>query len=755
MASISEAGAQQPASQTLDPRTMVPVLDDPRLADVRVAWNAGDHVQASRAMAAAIAQHAPVGVERARWHYLLGRSRAQAKDLAAASAAFDEANRTAWALSDYAALEAAQAYANLGKHDLAAQRAAAVAGELPITTRARLVRADALDAMGSKEDAVQIWREHLAANPTGVRWTDGAVRIAQALMEGGFDTNRAVDALRLLRRVLSEAPSSKQASTAAEMEREILASMPDAEREKYDAWPAEVLLKRAEALEDAGRRPASLAEAEELLEDLEGAQLRGSVGCSATFLQARLLGLDRKRRTESARAYTTAADRCAGHKTELVKVLYAGAKMNAQVGFAPQARAMFERVEKEFAEHSYADDARLRGARVALLMRDEARFEKMLSTMAEDYPEGDMIEDGLFELALHRIDKGKWAEAVAPLEKSVRVRPREKQYWTGGRAAYFLARAYEQTGKTELAREMFERVVADYPLSYYMVLAHGRLRAKNPGAEAEAVKRAEAAAPVMEEPGALPAKLSGPGFQRAVELLALEQIEDARDEVRDLDLGTEDADALWIVARLYARAQATRIAHQVARSRSDDWSSVYPQGKWREAWQLAYPQMYKDIVDRETSASGIPVPLAYGIMREESAFDAGAVSWADAYGLMQLIMPTAQGVARSLKIKVDESALKKPEVNVKLGCKLLGNLRGMFPSAPVMAIPSYNAGAGATKRWLRNRSNDDFDLWVEHITYDETRGYTKRVLSTMAVYAYLYYPNELAEALQLPEQLDL
>jgi soluble lytic murein transglycosylase len=97
-------------------------------------------------------------------------------------------------------------------------------------------------------------------------------------------------------------------------------------------------------------------------------------------------------------------------------------------------------------------------------------------------------------------------------------------------------------------------------------------------------------------------------------------------------------------------------------------------------------------------------------MREESAFDANVVSWADAYGLMQLIMPTAKGVAQSLKMKVDESSLKRPEVKIQLGCKLLGNLRGVFPSAPVMAIPSHNAGAGATKRWLGSRTSDDFDL---------------------------------------------
>jgi soluble lytic murein transglycosylase len=93
-------------------------------------------------------------------------------------------------------------------------------------------------------------------------------------------------------------------------------------------------------------------------------------------------------------------------------------------------------------------------------------------------------------------------------------------------------------------------------------------------------------------------------------------------------------------------------------------------------------------------------------------------------------------------------------VNVKLGCKLLSSLRAMFPQRPELAIPSYNAGAGATHRWVTGRQHDAFDLWVEDIPYDETRGYTKRVLSSVLVYAYLYEPEHMTEALALPHTID-
>ncbi len=739
---------------------MKPILQDPRLAAVRGAVDAGDAAWAAREMRAAMGQHQPQGVEKARWSLLLGRMLMDAKDPAGAATAFDQAgSEPTWVLRDVAWVEAAEAYLAAGKHAEARARAEGVSRDASVADRALLVRADALDALGDKEQALLIWKGRLAADPGGARWEVGALRLARALIDPPIEEARVVDALQGLRRVMSEAPSTSHEREARALEAEALEKLGPAQRARLSDWPVETRLRRAEVLADRGRRAEALDELTALIEDLGGAQREGSVGCAATALKGKLQSQVKKMRQASADTYGEAVRRCERHKGELPGVLYAGAKVLAQVGRLGPALAMFGRVEKEFGGHRLADDARLRGARVALLMRDEAKFEAMLSAMGSDYPEGDMVEDGLFELALHHIDKGAWDKAVAPLERSVQVRPREKQHWVSGRARYFLGRAYEATGRRDQGHDAYRQVILENPLSYYMILAHGRLRARAPEQAAEALRKAELAAetavgPVVPQ-GELPAKLKTPAFERAVELLRLGDVAGGRAEVKSLGLGDGDGDALWVVARVYERAGDARLAHQVARMRTDDWSRSYPRGGGREAWALAYPQVYLDLVRRETDAAGIPVSLAYGIMREESAFDPAVVSWADAYGLMQLIMPTATTVARPLKMKVDEAALKRPEVNIKLGCTLLGSLRGMFPSAPVMAIPSYNAGAGATRRWLRERTADDFDLWVERITYEETRGYTKRVLSSVAVYAYLYEPNDLVSALQLPDQLDL
>jgi soluble lytic murein transglycosylase len=140
-------------------------------------------------------------------------------------------------------------------------------------------------------------------------------------------------------------------------------------------------------------------------------------------------------------------------------------------------------------------------------------------------------------------------------------------------------------------------------------------------------------------------------------------------------------------------------------------------------------------------------------MREESAFDPDAESPADAYGLMQLILPTAKTMARPLGLPSDRTALKRPSVNVALGSSVLAKYAAAFPENPLLAIPAYNAGPNNPKRWLRDRPNADFDIWVELIPFVETRRYIKRVLSSRAAYAFLYQRSDFETFARLPSKV--
>ena len=56
-------------------------------------------------------------------------------------------------------------------------------------------------------------------------------------------------------------------------------------------------------------------------------------------------------------------------------------------------------------------------------------------------------------------------------------------------------------------------------------------------------------------------------------------------------------------------------------------------------------------------------------------------------------------------------------------------------------------------RWLAARPDDDFDLWVEQVPYEETRGYVKRVLASESAYAFLYAPQAMDDVLAIPSRV--
>jgi soluble lytic murein transglycosylase len=57
-----------------------------------------------------------------------------------------------------------------------------------------------------------------------------------------------------------------------------------------------------------------------------------------------------------------------------------------------------------------------------------------------------------------------------------------------------------------------------------------------------------------------------------------------------------------------------------------------------------------------------------------------------AYGLMQLVPPTAKTMARPLSLPSSPTALKQPAVNVALGSRYLGVLLRRFPHDPLLPL---------------------------------------------------------------------
>jgi soluble lytic murein transglycosylase len=130
-----------------------------------------------------------------------------------------------------------------------------------------------------------------------------------------------------------------------------------------------------------------------------------------------------------------------------------------------------------------------------------------------------------------------------------------------------------------------------------------------------------------------------------------------------------------------------------------------------------------------------------GLIRQESAFNAQAVSPAGAMGLMRLMPETAKQMGKQLKIaKFKESRLTAdPKFNVTLGRAYLDKLVDRFGGSYLLATAAYNAGPNRVRQWIDTYGDPrlaDTDVvdWIESIPFDETRNYVQRVMENLQVY---------------------
>jgi soluble lytic murein transglycosylase len=125
-------------------------------------------------------------------------------------------------------------------------------------------------------------------------------------------------------------------------------------------------------------------------------------------------------------------------------------------------------------------------------------------------------------------------------------------------------------------------------------------------------------------------------------------------------------------------------------------------------------------------------------MRQESLFDAHAVSVANAKGLTQVIPSTGQYIAERLSWEnFEDRDLLRPYVSVAFGAYYLDEQLRLFNGNKAAALAAYNAGPGYTQDWVR-LSGGDVDALVATITFEETRRYLQRIYSHYTIYRTLY-----------------
>ncbi|MEO8981150.1 MAG: transglycosylase SLT domain-containing protein [Polyangiaceae bacterium] len=736
-----------------------PLLTLPSLASVASLVEMSTPAAAAHELESILEKSPPPPDERFRYDFLLGRLYEQDSQFAPALAAYARVSAGNSSLTSYARIAEARALLALGRTKEVEARVALVPDEEPAARLKWPVLAEAARLRGDRSAAIAAYGHVLTNLSPGSERADNELRLAILLLEPGpAGADRSPDllqALDLSRHIQNELSASRATLSAAQaLEGRALAALPEPSRDEHTARSSAERLEQARALFDARRFTDARAAVDETLSALTDTERKGATGCELQFLLGKALS--------SLRSYDRAGEvleallnQCSDPDLRARAQFLAG-KAAASDGQHMLAVKRFAALEQEAPTNSLADDARLYGALSYLELGVEARFTELLSALPDDYPDGDMVVEGSFRLALRRLDKQDFQGAARVLERVL-----DNKYSTTARAAdfagrerYFHARAIAATGETERALAEYEALIRDLPLSYYMLCAYSTLATTDAARAKAALASALSSVPSAPVVVTNRPEFSGPGFSRALELFGVGDLDDG---ARELDaLGLADSsrpEILWGLSKLYAQAGSVKLSHAAARRALSAAPSNWPADDWVAAWKLAFPAPYHDIVEREAKRTAQSPSLIYAIMREESAFDPDAESPANAYGLMQLILPTAKTMARPLGLPSDRASLKRPSVNVALGSSVLAKYAAAFPENALLAIPAYNAGPNNPKRWLRERPTADFDIWVELIPFVETRRYIKRVLSSRAAYAFLYQRDAFASFAKLPNKV--
>lgn len=725
-----------PAPAPAEDRTWLPTPfdEDPRIAPARQKLLADPS-------AAVAALPDPAGftpADACMLHYLKGQWLLRAGDPRGAATAFQAAqaaDATA-PLGHWPTLRAAQAL--LTVKDFAAAKPLALAareeGRLGKSPEALVAAIDATLGASDTAAARPLLEEYVKTAPKGPR--AGAVSLALARL---LVADSPKDACALVRKTILEKPGDARREDAEKLLRDIPACAAN--------FSAEERVARLEAFAEvdgkAAARDAESALKEHGYDD----------GQTCRLLAVRARG-EGKKGKDAGDAWLRAADGCAAN--ERAKALWNAGKAYSAAKLTDAAATAYARVESEHKSSSLADDARLKRALILADSGQAAPAEDLLASIATDFPDGDMAQDALFRAALAKMDRKEDASAKPLLTKIVELEARgaKNRNWSSrGRARYFLARLAEVAGDREAALAGYEAVLATDPLAYYMLLAHARLAALAPERAAAALAAGNALAEKIVVPPLAAPLRDAPNVRRALALLRVGEGGPAKSAIGEEGKFAEDA-ALWAhVAPAFAAGGAADVAHNPFRGKFLEKLDAYPSGAERLYWEAAFPRPFAQKVKAEAALRGVSQALVYGVMREESTFVRDIKSPTGAVGLLQLMPDTAKTVARGTDYSPDPKALVDPDTNIPLGTKLLGELQVRYQQRFPLSAGGYNAGPGAVDRWLRNQGQLPFDLWVETIPYDETRGYIKRVIASMGAYAWLYEPEALPELLRIP--LDL
>ncbi len=396
--------------------------------------------------------------------------------------------------------------------------------------------------------------------------------------------------------------------------------------------------------------------------------------------------------------------------------------------------------------------------RAGYLYSTQGNAEAALATfdiLGQRFPGTDQAMDGLLMGATMAYNAGNTERATQLYSQLAATGSGEQQA-----AAYlWIGRLYQQDGKDDLARQSFDAAANADPGGYYSVRADDLLNGREPFTPPEQVRfefdetaqlnEAEAwlraTFDITQEGPLYPlseALRTDPRMVRGQELMIVgasgSAFEAAENEFRALrEAMRDDPLATYQLAIYFRDIGLYRLSIEAGASLIES-SGVPTMQAPSYIARLRFPTYYQDLVLPNAAKYGVDPLLMFALIRQESLFEGFATSYAAAQGLMQIIPDTAAWIAGQLAWpNFQNQDVYRPYINIEFGIFYFDWVMGTVDELPYVALAGYNGGPGNAAQWL-SISGPDLDLFVQTVSFEETRRYVTRIYEQYNVYRTLY-----------------
>lgn len=336
---------------------------------------------------------------------------------------------------------------------------------------------------------------------------------------------------------------------------------------------------------------------------------------------------------------------------------------------------------------------------------------------------------------------GKKDDAKRLFEEQLTLYPASSE---ASAALYWRGRMAEGDGDKPLARAYYQKLSENYRYYYYANLGRDRLTRIGFTDVGDPPQLAK-----LPLPAAPPKNWDAPEDNLRVkkaQLLANGALYDfAEKELQAAASGSPSWQAAT-QAQLYADSGSYNMTIEtLKRAVPSYWSADLNQLP-HPIWQGLFPRPYWEDLKKNALLNELDPYLVASLIRQESEFNPGALSRANAMGLMQLLPHVGKGMAKEEKIRhFSTDELYVANVNLQLGTRYFKHMVDHYHGQVEYALAAYNAGEDRVDDWRSNGNFKDVDEFVESIPFTETREYVQAIMRNAVLYK-LLYAQEIAKS---------